>query len=194
LLADRTFLGYVAVMALMFSGQFAFIAGSSFALIDVLGVSPDVYGLCFGSVAVGLMAGNFISIRLTARIGGDRMILAGTMLGALAGGILATLAWIGVATVPSVIGPMFCYALGLGLVFPNALAGAIAPYPQMAGTASAVVGFVQMTGSAVYAMAVGHFYDGTLRPMTTAVGIAGIAALTGFWLLAWRHGNTRLDQ
>ena len=60
------------------------------------------------------------------------------------------------------------FALGLGLVLPNAMAGAIGPYPTMAGTASAVLGFVQMTGSALYAMAVGHLDDGTLRPMTTA--------------------------
>lgn len=194
LLTDRAFLGYVAVMALMFSGQFAFIAGSSFALIVVLGVSPEVYGLCFGSVAIGLMIGNFLSVRLTSRLGIDRMILAGTVFGAMAGVVLAALPWLGVATVPTVIVPMFCYALGLGLVFPNAMAGAIAPYPLMAGTASAVVGFVQMTGSALYAIAVGHLYDGTLRPMTTAVATAGIAALVGFWLLTWRRRTRTLDR
>ncbi len=190
LLTDRAFVGYVAVMALMFSGQFAFIAGSSFALIAVLGVSPEIYGLCFGSVAVGLMTGNFLSIRLTSRLGIDRMILAGTIFGATAGVVLAVLPWLGIATVPTVIVPMFGYALGLGLVFPNAMAGAIAPYPLMAGTASAVVGFVQMTGSALYTIAVGHFDDGTLRPMTTAVATAGLAALAGFWLLTWRRGRS----
>jgi DHA1 family bicyclomycin/chloramphenicol resistance-like MFS transporter len=187
LLSDRAFLGYVAVMALMFSGQFAFIAGSSFALITILGVAPQIYGFCFGSVAVGLMLGNLVSVRLTARAGIDRMILAGTMLGTVAGVVLAALPWLGVATVTTVIAPMFCFALALGLVLPNAMAGAIGPYPRMAGTASAVVGFVQMTASALYTIAVGHFYDGTLRPMTTAVATAGLAAMVGFWLLTWRR-------
>jgi MFS transporter, DHA1 family, multidrug resistance protein len=186
LLADRAFVGYVLVMALMFSGQFAFISGSSFALMVVLGVSATTYGVCFGSVAVGLMLGNFLSVHLTPRLGIDRMILAGTAFGAAAGAILAALAWMGVATVATVIVPMFCFALGLGLVLPNAMAGAIGPYPTMAGTASAVLGFVQMTGSALYAMAVGHLDDGTLRPMTTAVASAGAAALAGFWMLTWR--------
>src|SRR5262245_18758061 len=40
LLRDRTFLGYVLVVSLMFGGQFAFISGSSFVLIEVLKVPP----------------------------------------------------------------------------------------------------------------------------------------------------------
>ena len=44
LLTDRSFLGYVLVVALMFGGQFAFISGSSFVLIEVLAVAPDVTG------------------------------------------------------------------------------------------------------------------------------------------------------
>src|SRR2546429_8550695 len=69
---------------------------------------------------------------------------------------------------------MFCYAFGLGWVLPNAMAGAIGPFPRMAGLAAAGAGFVQLTGSALYAIAVSRTYDGTLRPMTTAVGAAGL--------------------
>ena len=186
LLSDRAFLGYVLVLALMFSGQFAFIAGSSFALIGVLGVTPTVYGVCFGSVACGLMLGNFLSVHLTARVGIDRMIRLGTAVGAGAGTLMAALAWLGIASVATVIVPMFAVALGLGLVMPNAMAGAIGPFPRMAGLASAVLGFLQMTGSALYAIAVSQFDDGTLRPMTTAVATAAVAALAAFTLLGRR--------
>jgi hypothetical protein len=57
----------------------------------------------------------------------------------------------------------------------------------MAGLASAVLGFVQLTGSALYAIAVSHLEDGTLRPMTTAVATAGLAALVVFWTLTRRR-------
>ena len=67
LLRHPRYLAYVASAALTFSGQFAFITGSSFALITILGVSPTVYGVCFGAVAGGLMAGNFVSVRLGPR-------------------------------------------------------------------------------------------------------------------------------
>jgi len=183
LLRHPRYAAYVAAAALMFSGQFAFITGSSFALIAILGVSPTVYGICFGAVAGGLMAGNAVSVRLGPRLGIEAMIRGGTIIGAGAGLVMAALAWLGARSVPTVIGPMFAYAFGLGWVLPNAMAGAIGPFPRMAGLAAAGAGFVQLTGSALYAIAVSHTYDGTLRPMTTAVATAGVAALATFaWL------------
>src|SRR6058998_884220 len=187
LLRHPRYAAYVAAAALMFSGQFAFITGSSFALITILGVSPTAYGLCFGAVAVGLMAGNVVSVRVGPRLGIDTMIRGGTVIGAAAGVVMAALAWAGLASVATVIAPMFCYAFGLGWVLPNAMAGAIGPFPRMAGLAAAGAGFVQLTGSALYAIAVSRTYDGTLRPMTTAVATAGLAAFVTFaWLLRRR--------
>ena len=180
LLTDRSYLGYVLVNALMFGGQFAFISGSSFVLIGVLGVSPSVFGLCFGAVAFGIMTGTFLSGRFGGRIGLDRTILVGTTLGAAAGLGLAALAWSGVLTVAAVVAPMYVFAVGLGLTLPNGTAGAIGPFPRMAGLAAAVAGFLQLTGSALYSMAVGHFFDGTARPMATAIALAGVAALACF--------------
>jgi DHA1 family bicyclomycin/chloramphenicol resistance-like MFS transporter len=180
LLTDRSYLGYVLVNALMFGGQFAFISGSSFVLIGVLGVSPSVFGLCFGAVAFGIMTGTFLSGRFGGRIGLDRTILIGTTLGAAAGLGLAALAWSGVLTVAAVIAPMYVFAVGLGLTLPNGMAGAVGPFPHMAGLAAAVAGFLQLTGSALYSMGVGHFFDGTARPMATAIALAGVAALACF--------------
>jgi DHA1 family bicyclomycin/chloramphenicol resistance-like MFS transporter len=187
LLTDRSYVAYVAVNALMFGGQFAFISGSSFVLIGVLGVSPSAFGLCFGSVAVGIMTGTFLSGRFGARIGLDRTILAGTTLGATGGLVQAALSWSGILTVAAVIVPMFVFAIGLGLTLPNGMAGAVGPFSRMAGLASAVAGFLQMTGAALYSVAVGHFYDGTARPMTSAIAVAGVAALACFWWLRGRR-------
>jgi DHA1 family bicyclomycin/chloramphenicol resistance-like MFS transporter len=189
LLGDRSYLGYVLVNALMFGGQFAFISGSSFVLIGVLGVSPSVFGLCFGAVALGIMTGTFLSGRFGGRLGLDRTIRAGTTLGAGAGLVLAALAWSGVLTVAAVIAPMYVFAVGLGLTLPNGMAGAIGPFPHMAGLAAAVAGFLQMTGSALYSMAVGHFFDGTARPMATAIALAGCMAAIAFRSL--RRGRNR---
>jgi MFS transporter, DHA1 family, multidrug resistance protein len=141
LLADRAFLGYVAVMALMFSGQFAF-TGSSFALIVVLGVFPDVYGLCFGSRRHRAHAGQ-LSLRAAHAAcrhrahdrGGHRLRRDGER---GAGG--AALARGGHGTNGDRADVLL--RARLGLVLPNAMAGAMAAYPRMAGTAAAVAGFV----------------------------------------------------
>jgi MFS transporter, DHA1 family, multidrug resistance protein len=185
-LRDPAYLGYVAVVTFMFSGQFAFISGSSFVLIDALGVSPAVYGFCFAAVAVGIMAGSFITSRLAGRVAGDRLILTGTGLGAGAGLVMTGLAWSGVGGVAAVIAPMFFFSLGLGLSNPNAVAGAVGPYPHMAGLAAAVLGVMQMTGSALYGITVGRLSDGTAAPMALAIASAGLAATLSFRLLRSR--------
>ena len=185
-LRDPTYLAYVLVVTFMFCGQFAFISGSSFVLIQGLGVAPAVYGFCFAAVAVGIMSGSFMTSRLTGRVSGDRLILVGTGLGAAAGVSMATLAWSGVTGVAAIIAPMFFFSLGLGLANPNAVAGAVGPYPHMAGLASAGLGVIQMTGSAAYGIAVGHLADGTAAPMATAIATAGLAAFLGFSLLRRR--------
>jgi DHA1 family bicyclomycin/chloramphenicol resistance-like MFS transporter len=187
LLVDRAFLGYVLVLTLMFGGQFAFISGSSFVLIEALRVSPDVYGLCFGLVAFGIMTGSFLAGRFVPRLGLDRLIAAGAGLGAVAGGLMAGLAWGGIWTVPAVIGPMYAFAVGVGIVLPTAMAGAIGPFPRMAGLASAVLGFLQLTAAAGYGILVGRVYDGTPVPMAVAIAAAGVAAAGAAGLILRRQ-------
>jgi len=182
LLANPAYVGYLLVATAIFSGQFAFISGSAFVLIGLLRVSPEAYGLAFGLVACGIMAGSFLASRYTACLGIGRMLLLGTALAAAAGATMAVLAVLvpaapALAATAGLIGPMLVYAVALGVVLPNALAGAIGPFPRMAGLASAVIGCLMMTGSAGYSIAVSAFYDGTARPMTGAIAVAGAASL-----------------
>ncbi len=175
LLSDPQYVGFTLVVALVFSGQFAFISGSSFVLIGVLKVSPEAYGFCFGAVSLGLMAGSFLTAQHTRRHGTRRLIAIGAALSAAAGCVLVALPLAGSVTVAGIVAPMCVYALGVGLVMPSGMAGAIGPFPRVAGLASALLGFVQMSGSALYSIAVSHLYDGTARPMTGAIALSGVA-------------------
>jgi DHA1 family bicyclomycin/chloramphenicol resistance-like MFS transporter len=60
------------------------------------------------------------------------------------------------------------------------MAGAVGPYPEKAGSASALLGFTQMGGAAVVGALVGHLHDGTARPMALALALSGIAAVLAF--------------
>jgi len=180
LLADPVYRGYVATLALTFAGLFSFISGAAFVLIEAVGLSPDAFGLSFATIVVGYILGNFISSRLTQRFGHDRMI-AGGLVCVLAGGLpMAALALAGVQTATAVVAPMAVFMVGAGLILPNAMAGAVGPYPEKAGSASALLGFTQMGGAAVVGALVGHLHDGTARPMALALALSGIAAVLAF--------------
>lgn len=183
LAANRDYLGYVLICAFAYAGIFAFISGSSFVLIDGLGLSPDLFGLCFGAAVVGYMAGTFISGRLTLRLGLERLILLGAIVGAASGGLGFALAAAGIAGVVPVVAPAFLYLVGAGLMLPNAMAGAIGPFPTMAGAASALLGFIQMTFAALVGIAVGHLQDGTARAMGAAIAVVGLGAVLAYLAL-----------
>ncbi len=184
LFRDRAYVGYMLTAACSYSGIFAFISGSSFVLIGRLELSPTAYGLSFGGVVLGYMAGTFIAGRLSQRLGIDRMVRLGTLISAAGGLLGATLAAADVLSVATVVGPMFLFIMGTGLTMPNAMAGAVGPYPTMAGLASALLGFVQMTVAAAVGILVGHLHDGTALPMMGAVALVAVGAAAAYRTLA----------
>ncbi len=188
LLSHRSYLGYVLVGAGAYAGIFSFISGSAFVLIETLGLSPAAYGFCFAAVVVGYMVGAFASGRLTLRLGIDRLILCGGLIGSLGGGLAAGLALAGVVGVAAIVGPVFVFMIGAGLMLPNALAGAIGPFPRMAGAASALLGFIQMGLAALVGIAVGHLHDGTPRAMMLAIAAVALVALVSYLTLVRGSG------
>ncbi len=186
LAGDRAYLGYLAVVACAYSGIFAFISGSSFVLIETLGLTPDRYGLCFAIFVAGYMLGSLLSGRLTLKHGLERLILLGAVLGCLGSGVGLLLSLAGHLSVAAILAPVFFFMIGAGLMLPNALAGAIGPYPRMAGAASALVGFAQMGLAAGVGIAVGHLADGTGRSMAGAIAAVSVGALLARLILVRR--------
>ncbi len=189
LFRSRAYLGYVLCAACAYSGLFAFISGSSFVLIEFLGVAVENFGLYFSLIVVGYMTGTLSVAMLTPRFGLDTMRLAGAAIAAASGVHGAALATFAEPTVVTVVGPVILYMVGLGIVLPNTIAGAIAPFPRMAGVASALLGFVQMALAALTGIAAAAFDDGTQIPMITAILIMGCGALVSYATLTWplRH-------
>ena len=179
LLSSRIFFAYALMGGLMFSGQLVFISGSSFVLIDELGLSAGMFGVSFGFVAVGIMCGAWLASRLVGRWLNARIVLLGSALAATAGTAMVLLAWADIANAWAVIGPMFLVAGGFGIARPPAMAGALIPFPQMAGLASAVLGFSQMAVATLY-----NITFSTLVPVSQAALATGVAAAATTSLVA----------
>jgi DHA1 family bicyclomycin/chloramphenicol resistance-like MFS transporter len=182
LLGDRRVLGYMLTVALVFGGMFTFISGSSFVLIDVMGLPPALFGFGFAVVIAGYISGGFVAGKWTGRFGLDRMILAGTIGCAGFGLLAAILAWSGITTMAALLLPLMGYFFSAALVLPNSTAGAIAPYPRIAGASSALVGFLQMIGGGTAGWLHAASFDHSARPLATQVALLGIAALVVFVL------------
>jgi DHA1 family bicyclomycin/chloramphenicol resistance-like MFS transporter len=179
LLRTRTYRGFALTQAFTSGGLLAYISGSSFVFIEAFGVTPVEYGFFFGAIAAGVLVGSRISASMSGRRGPLATVRLGTWFTLAGSGAMAVIAAIGptgYVAAFAVTSAQICFMVGLGTIMPASTAGAIAPYPQMAGTASALIGFLQMTFGAVTGATVGHLFDGSARPMAFLIFACALAA------------------
>lgn len=185
--SDISFIGYTLTNALTFSGLFAFLSGSSFVLIEFLGVAPELFGLYFGFMVLGYITGNLASVRLSKRLVPDQILLRGLVIAVAGGSLMAALAMMEIFNVWAVVVPQAIVMMGVGMVLPQTMAGALANFPRMAGSASALFGFVQMAVAATIGAMVGYLHDGTSLVMAVIIAASSMAALAAYLLLVQRH-------
>ncbi len=176
LLADRRFLGYTLAGGFAQAGMFAYISGSPFVFIEVYGVPSEAYGWLFGVNALGLITASQVNARLVARLGSDRLLARANAANALFGLALVVVAWTGIGGFAGLLVPLFGYIASLGFSFPNAAAGAMAPFPEQAGSASALLGTVQFSIAAGAGAVVGMSHDATALPMAVVIAACGVTA------------------
>ncbi len=190
LFANRKFAGYTLCIAFGFGQIFVFNSVAPFYFIDVIGLQPTGFALVYGAVTAGFGGGAYLAARVTPRLGIDRTIMTGTVLGLVAG--VAQAAWVfwEMGGILGIILPMVVIGLGSGLVMPNSQAGAISPFPTRAGAASAMVGFMQMAVAAGAGVGAIHVYDGTPKVFAYGVAALGAAMLVCFWAIVLRSRPT----
>jgi DHA1 family bicyclomycin/chloramphenicol resistance-like MFS transporter len=179
-LKNRAYRAYVALLALSYAGLFAFISASSFVMQGVYGLDEIMFGIAFALCSVFFVIGTLIGTRIVVRRGFDRTIGVGVALLAI-GGVGQ---WLGAYFLPgqivALVIPEMIYFTGIGLVLPQAMAAAMAPFPERAGAASSLAGFVQMVFASAAGAGVGAFVGGSAMPLVTASALSGLGALAIF--------------
>jgi len=178
LIADPVYLGYTLTCTLAFAGLFAFLSGSSFVIIEYFGVNQEHFGLLFMLVVAGYISGTLLGARLCRHFDFHRLVGAGSMLLFFSGAIMLAVALNQPGHVMSIVLPMMLFMHGVGLVMPQSMAGALANYSHIAGSASGLLGFIQMSVAGLVGVAVGHSYNGS--PVGMAFAIASMGLLCFF--------------
>ena len=186
MLGERSFMGFALTISFAIGGLVIFLSGSPHVIITQHGATPNAYGYYFGAMALSYSTGTLVSGRITMRVGIERMVLTGVGIGVLAGLTQAGLTLAGERTLEALLVPQGLYMICLGFVLPNAMAGAIGPYPAKAGAASALLGFIQLTTAAGLTIGVAYAVGWTQLTMSLGLAIMSVLALIAFWSLAWR--------
>jgi DHA1 family bicyclomycin/chloramphenicol resistance-like MFS transporter len=176
LLGDRSFIVPAASFSLACAVLFAYIAGSSFVLEDVYGVSPQAFSLAFAVNSAGLVGMSQLGGRLVGRVGPEALLRYG-LLGVAAGSVGVVVATITHAGLAPLLISLFVIVSFVGLVFPNATAVALEGQDRALGSASALLGMGQFGVGALIAPLVGVAGSHDALPMAVVIGTCGLAAL-----------------
>ena len=182
LLSDRVFVGAVLNQGFLYAALFAYLAGSTYILQDSYGLSPQWYAAAFGLNSAGHMVFGYLGGRSAERwsIPGTLTIgVAMTGLGAL--GVLIA----GITPMPLwvVIVSLFALSSGVAMSAPPATTLAMADYPQMAGTASSLLGMMRFGFGGIAAPFVGVAGALSILPLGVTAAVAVLLAAASCLLL-----------
>ena len=178
LLGNSHYMTTTMASALLYSGMIAFLSASSFIFIEMMGVPTRYFGALFLTTVAGYIAGSAISTRLAIGRESEQVMWIGVRVSVIGGLaiLVATESWFHPL---SVLLPMTLVSGALGIVLPHAMGAALRNYPHMAGTASALFGFIQMGLSSLAGGIVGFYLVADARPMAVVILLTSCAA---WWL------------
>lgn len=192
ILKDPQFYTYSVAGALAFSGLFVYLAASPTIFMEIFKVSEQVYGWIFALLAAGFIGASQFNIYLLRKFSNEKVLL--TALGGLTvfGFIFllgASGGWFGLV---GTIGILFCYLSCAGLANPNAAALALAPFAKNAGSASALVGCLQMGIGALASVSVGVLKAQQILPIAAIFMASSLLAL-GILILGSRKISHKVE-
>lgn len=187
LLGSRRVMLFVVTGGLMQGAFFAWLAGASFVVVRAYGYSAGTVGVVLPVTVFGFVLASFLTGRFAGRVPYASMVAMGVCLGAAGGLAGLALSVFGEPSLWLLLAPITIVALGHGATLSQAAAGAMAPFPERAGAASALSGFTQYLGVTGAVGLNGLLFDGTARPMMAIIAGFAVAAALLYLPLARAH-------
>ena len=163
------FYTYAFAGAIASSGLYAYIAGSPFVFMELYHVSEKQYGWIFAIIAMGLIGASQVNTILLRKYTSEQIIRVTLFCQCLAGIALVLGTWFNLLGLYSTIFLIWVFLSTQGFAFPNSSALSLAPFSKNAGTASALMGAVQLGIGAVTTALVSILNDNTAMPMAAVM-------------------------
>ncbi|MFB9909408.1 Bcr/CflA family multidrug efflux MFS transporter [Allokutzneria oryzae] len=194
LFVDRAFLGLALTSALSGAAMFAYISGSPFVIQELHHASPQLFSIIFGTNALGFVIVGQINGRVVGRVGTRTMLTIGVTVNTVSGLVLLLFTATGLFGFAGLLVPLFTMVASLGMIGPNALALALADHPEIAGSASALLGTLQFLLAAVAAPMVGLGGQGTALPMAITIATFCVLSVLALTVLARRRTRAEVPS
>lgn len=178
ILRHPSFILHALTGSIAYAGLYAYLSGSPHLYIETLGVSETTYSAIFAINAIGLVGAAQINNLLLRRATSHSIVIGGLVAQTIVGLVMWGMYLANMTTMYTVTAGIFSYLFCLGLIFPNASALSLSAMGHTAGSASAMLGAVQMVlGALASALVSATLSEGYLE-MIVVMSIAAILALS----------------
>ncbi|HAU3347976.1 TPA: multidrug effflux MFS transporter [Salmonella enterica subsp. houtenae serovar 1,40:z4,z23:-] len=171
LLKNRRFMRYTLSLTSYYMAVYAFIAGSPLVYISYYGVSPQHYGWLFAVNIVGVMLLSTINRKLVQRHSLDALLRTSLSLAAIAAILLTLAAGLKTGGIAFLVVMMFITFSMNGVIAAASTAAALDEVPEIAGSASALIGALQYGSGIVSTGLLALFSDNTPWTMSWIIGL-----------------------
>ncbi len=165
-LKQPQFYTYAFTGGIAFSGLFTYVASSPVIFMDIFEVEEKVYGWIFAFLSISFIGTSQLNSYLLRKYTSEQLIGIGLKLQVLVSVIFAVGIYFDFFNLYGVIAMLFLFLGCLGFCNPNTTALSLAPFEKNAGSASAVMGAIQMGLGALASVAVGVFVTDSILPVT----------------------------
>ncbi len=183
IISHREFYLNVICGGFALGGIVAYLNSSSGVLIKSFGISPSVYGLTFSLIIICQAASALIAEKLIDRVNTKKLMQLGSVFIASAGITMFILVSFKATHPAAIIGPMVVFVMGFAILWPQTVSACLQPFPNRAGTASTLQGFLQNSMATIVSAILSIFADSTAVPMTAAIAGCGILTIISCMLV-----------
>lgn len=176
LLTNTKFMRFTLCLAFYYVAAYAFITGSPFVYITYFGIEPQHYGWLFAVNIVGLMAVSMANRRLVHRYPLETLLKFAVLVAALAAIVLAVASKLTSGGVIFIIVPVFVFFSMNGIIAATSTACALDAVPNVAGSASALVGSLQYGSGIISSLLLALLSDGTPWTMGWIIAVFTLAS------------------
>jgi DHA1 family bicyclomycin/chloramphenicol resistance-like MFS transporter len=174
---EAQFITYALAGAFAFSGLLVYVTSSSIIFMGVYHVSKGQFSGIFAGLAAGFIGSNQINVLLLKKFTSQQIFRATLLVQCPVALLFLAGTWFGLLNLPATLVLLFISLSSLGLAYPNAAALALVPFDRNIGSASAMLGFLQIGVSVLASSMIGLFNSQTMLPLAVVMAITSWIAL-----------------
>jgi DHA1 family bicyclomycin/chloramphenicol resistance-like MFS transporter/DHA1 family 2-module integral membrane pump EmrD-like MFS transporter len=194
ILSSRLFWGYSLCGFFASAGIMSYLVTAPFLFQDILGLSSVEFGWLAVVVCSAVIIAGTVNNRLVEKLGINFMLTISGCLMMLSGISMLSFAYLGGTTLLNCIVPTFIFTLGMGFTFGNCMAAAITPFTNIAGTACALVGSIQMVGGTLFSGIMAIISEQDQIPLAIVYMLCGACSLISLHIATHRVTIEGLDR